>query len=99
MTKGLKVWLIIVIVLNCVGIIGCITMGLILSAILSAAVVTGAIMLLKIQKMGFYVICIASVIAVIYNLSMHINPGYAIFGFLGPLIIWLLMQKNWGTFN
>lgn len=100
MTQGLKIWLMIIIVLNTLSVIGLLVTGFIISALLSAAIVIGAVLILRMKKLGFYIICAAAVGACISNLSVGYNVVISIISMIvAPLIIYLLMKKNWEAFQ
>jgi len=104
MTTGLKIWLWLVFVVNAISAVISIIAALVLpmlwvTVIATILVIVGAVMLLQTKKTGFYLICGASVIALIINVVSGQNiVSSLISAVLMPLIIYLLMRKTWNEF-
>jgi len=102
LSGGAKAWIIICIVVN--AIVGFVAFGmstspdasqlLVLSGILSFAVVTGYSILLASKKLGFYIVCGCVVVAIIINLATG-NFAQVLVGVLNPTITWLLVRNLW----
>ena len=98
-TGGLKVWLWFIIIVNGISLIYALINFSVISAAALALNILGAYSMLKLHKGGFYILCLSSLIALIYNLSLGVGMGYALLGICGPLILWLLIWKQWGNFR
>lgn len=106
MTKGLKVWLYLVLVLNAISVVTSIIAALVSPAswilvLTSVLIVAGAALLLfKTQKLGFYLICAAAVVNLIFNVVSGISIFVSIIpAIIMPLIIYLLMKNTWSEFK
>lgn len=106
MTTGLKVWLWIILVLNVIGIFTSVTAALLvpilwLSVVLGVLIIAGVFLLLfKQRKMGYYLICGAAALSLVYNVAMGVNIISAIISaVLMPLITWLFLKNNWDSFQ
>ena len=106
MTRGLKVWLWIVLVFNAItGVTAIATAFLIpfmwVVVLAEVLVVAGAAMLLFPQKkMGFFLICGGAAVSLIVNIILGQNIiGSAVSAVIMPLIIWLLIKNTWYGFQ
>lgn len=106
MTKILKVWLYLVLVANTITVITSVISAFTnpaywVFALTGVIVVAGAALIqFKTQKLGFYLICAASAIGLIFNLVNGSNIFSAfISAILMPLVIYLLMKNTWSEFN
>lgn len=106
MTKPLKIWLWIVLVLNvlsaCLAAAGAMTTPILwASVVLEAILILGvALLLFRQRKMGFYIICAVAVATLIVNIAQGTNVGTSVLSsFLMPLIIYLLMRSTWNEFH
>lgn len=106
MTKILKVWLYLILVVNTITVITSVISALTnpaywVFALTGVIVIAGAALIqFKTQKLGLYLICAASGIGLIFNLVNGINiVSSFISAFLMPLVIYLLMKKTWSEFK
>lgn len=106
MTKGLKIWLWIVLVCNALSVVGGVITALAiplgwLTVIASALIVAGcAILLFQTKKLGFYIVCGGAVVSFVTNVILGTNIIIAIISAIVlPLIIFLLMKNTWNDFQ
>lgn len=107
MTKGLKIWLWIILVLNGFAILSNIITILatpiaIIYVALNVVVIVGIILLLFQQKkMGFYLYAGCAVVSLILNVTL-LNANIIksiLLAIIAPGITYLLMRKNWNDFK
>lgn len=107
MTKGLKIWLWIILVLNGFAVLGNIITILanpiaILYVALNIIVIVGIILILFQQKkVGLFLYAGCALIALVLNITLlHANIITSILmAIIAPGITYLLMKKNWNEFN
>lgn len=106
MSKGLKIWLWIIFVMNIIGVVSGAIGALLapiafISVALSAVYVIGIAMLLfKQQKNGFFIMCGAQVAAVVYGIFSGANIFLALISAIIPVaIVYFLMKPNWDSFK
>lgn len=104
MSTGLKVWLWIVLIANAItGVLSMIAAVLApvlwISVIMNAVIIAGAIMLLRMKRIGFFIICGAAAVSFIINVIGQQNIIVSLISaVVMPLIIYLLMRKDWDNF-
>lgn len=107
MTKGLKVWLWIVLVINAIGavfsLLGFLVapiQTLISMALIVVFLVGVCLLLFKTQKLGFYLICGAQAASAVVNIITGAGVvASVVSAVLMPLITYLLMKSTWDQFN
>lgn len=106
MTKGLKIWLWIVLVCNALSAVGGVVTALAvplgwLSVIACVLVAVGcAILLFQTKKLGFYIVCAGAVVSLVTSILIGANIIVAIISAVVlPLIIFLLMKNTWNEFQ
>lgn len=106
MSKGLKIWLWIIFVMNIIAVVSSFVAALLapvafISVILSAAYVAGiALLLFKQKKMGFFLMCGTQVISIIYSIFSGANIILALVSAIIPVaIVYFLMKPNWDAFQ
>ncbi len=105
MTRGLKVWLWLVLAVNAISGVMAIVSALLIPLMwvvvaAEALVVAGAVMLLfPRKKMGFFLICGAAV-SLVLNIILGGNiVSSVVSAVIMPLIIWLLIKNTWYEFQ
>ncbi|MCL2153892.1 MAG: hypothetical protein FWH57_13260 [Oscillospiraceae bacterium] len=104
LSGGAVAWLIICTVVNsALGVLSAIVavqvgqLGILaLSALISFGAVAGYILLLVRKKPGLYIVIACAAIAIVLNI-ITANIWPAVFGFLNPLITWVLTRKLWDS--
>lgn len=109
MTRGLKIWLWIVIIQN--TLFACVTMAVEMMGTISYSVMANAVLMLVValgaatilfarRKAGFFIICASEAGSVILDL---IQGSTLIFSLIPaivlPLIVWVLMSRTWDQFD
>lgn len=106
MSKGLKVWLWVIFVINILSAVSMLVLVAmnplyIVSIIAEILLIAGICMLLFCQKkLGFYLLCAGAVVAFILNLVLGLGILRALVGLIvTPLVTYLLMKNDWDTFK
>ena len=106
MTRGLKVWLWLVLVVNAIAGVTAVVTALLIPfmwvvVVAEILVVAGAVMLLfPRKKMGFFLICGGNAVSLIVNVILGQNiVSSVVSAVLMPLIIWLLIKNTWYEFQ
>ncbi len=100
---GAKVWLWIVLVVNALS---CISVALlvvispllaIITLALEVVLIVGVILLLfKKQKVGFYVLCVSSVLSAVFSVILGTGIVRAVISAVAfPLITYLIIKSRW----
>lgn len=106
MTRGLKVWLWLVLAVNAISGVMAIVSALLIPLMwvvvaAEALVVAGAIMLLfPRKKIGFFLICGGAAVSLVLNIILGGNiVSSVVSAVIMPLIIWLLIKNTWYEFQ
>lgn len=102
MTKGCKIWLWIILVVNSLtALMGLATMSISVGAglwtiFIEAVAITGiSLMLFKQKRMGFYIMVAAVIVTLFVNLAQHINPAMALVSaIISPSITYYFISKS-----
>lgn len=108
MTKGLKIWLWVVLVLNGFAVLGnvmalAVNASAVIYIALNLVVVSGIVLLLfKQKKLGLYLYAGCAVIGLVLNIVLQNSSNLIasiLMAFVAPGITYLLMRKTWNEFQ
>lgn len=106
MSKGLKIWLWVIFILNIISVVLNLLGGILnpiswLYAVLGVVFVVGiALILFKQKKLGFYMMCAMTAITFILNVVTGAGIVTSIISaVLSPLVTYLFMKETWDQFQ
>lgn len=105
MSKGFKIFLWVILVINVISAISTVIAAflqpkLFISVALSVVYIVGIFMLIQMKKMGFFIMCGVCAINLVVNIFSGVNIALALVSAIVlPVIIYFLMKPNWDSFE